>query len=319
MTAEDRPVSEQPAAHEDGVIHGVALLDLTSHTADALSRIRRISAVALVLVPESLAGALAGIAMDGVATVLPVPDGARVKVHTGVMTADGGALANPGGDRDVLVVTGVMILTSPVEHVGYHTVMVTGVVLAPRGSEVALGAGLTRLTGVSAYYDYSPGQAVKVFQGQTKVRGEALANSAGQPSDVAIVAGQLVVTSQVARLGFQSLVVAGQLAAPLESQELLEPALTVVGQVVWYSGRAVAFSGKDRFSRGFFELIEGPVTLLLSGSFELDPDVPAELLREKVAGIALSGTLKGARNLVPVLQLLTTEKHGVIRALDEDG
>jgi hypothetical protein len=314
---EETPVTAQHGS-EEGVIRGVALLDLTSHTAEAISRIRRITGVALVLVPESLAGALASIPMEGVACVLPVPGGARVRVHSGVMTTDGAALAAPGSEHDVLVMTGVLILTSPVERVSYQGFVVTGVVLAPRGSEAALAAGITRLSGVVAYYDYSPGQRVRLIQGQTRSRGEVLANTAGQPTDVAIVAGQLVLTTRVPAVGFQQVVVAGQLAAPVGSQDLLEPALNVIGQVAWYSGAARGFSGKERFSRGFFELLDGPVTLVLSGSFELAPDVPVELLREKVESIALSGVLTAPEALVPVLQLLATEKQGVIRSAGEE-
>jgi hypothetical protein len=312
------PTTGQRAAPREGVIEGVALLDLTAHTAEALSRIRRIERVALVLVRESLAGALTQIPMEGVAMVMPLPDGGRARIHTGVVTMAGSALSGPGLEKDVLVMTGVLVLTSPVERVDYLGIVATGVVMAPRGSEAALAAALIRSTGSVGYYDYSEGQVVKVFQGQTRLRGEALANRTGQPSDIAVVAGQLVVTTPLPGLGFQQVVVAGQLAAPEESVDVLEPALTVVGQVVWYSGAARAFLGVERFGRGFFELLDAPLTLVLSGSFHIAPDVPAELLREKVAGIALVGTLRGSKELLPTLQLLTTEKQGEIAALDED-
>jgi hypothetical protein len=307
-----------PMTEQAGVIKGVAVLDLTTYGAEAIGRIKRIEGVALILVPESLAGALADIAMEGVAQVIPVPDGARVRLHTGVLTMDGDALASPGTEADVLVLTGVLVLTSPVARVGFHSTVVTGVLVAPRGSEAALAAGLTRLTGVVAYYDYTDGQKVKVFQGGTRLRGETLANTAGQPTDIAIMAGQVVVTSPLRTLGYQQVVVAGQLAAPEASLDVLEPALNVTGQVAWYTGTARAFSGSERFERGFFELLEEPITLVLSGGFEIAPDVPAELLREKVGGIVLSGSLKGSKEVVPVLQLLTVEKQGKIGPLDDE-
>lgn len=310
MTEQQRPIPE------DGVIDGVAVLDLTAHTAEALQRIRRIRGVAIVLVPEALAGELTRIPMDGVAQVVPVPAGGRPRVQTGVVTMAGDALA-AGAEHDLLVMTGVLVLTSPVERVTYHGIVATGVVLAPRGSEAALAGALTRATGTVGYYDYREGQAVKVYQGQTRLRGEALANRSGQPGDIAIVAGQLVVTSPVPSLGFQQIVVAGQLAVPEESVEVLEGALTVVGQVAWYRGAARAFVGSERFGRGFFELLTEPTTLVLSGSFTIEDDVPAELLREKIAGIALAGALKGPKELVPMLQLLTIEKQGVIGTSDD--
>src|SRR5207249_3527124 len=112
--------------------------------------------------------------MRGVAQVLPVPDGGRARIHTGVVTMAGSALAASGAEKDLLVMTGVMVLTSPVQEVTYRGIVATGVLLAPRGSEAALAAGLTAATGTTSYYNYVEGQTVKVFQGQTRLRGEAL-------------------------------------------------------------------------------------------------------------------------------------------------
>jgi hypothetical protein len=254
--------------------------------------------------------------MSDVATVVPVPDGGKVVIHTGVLAADGTVLARPDGEKDTFVMTGVLILTSPVERVGYGAAIVTGVVLAPRGSEAALAAGLTRHTGVLSYYDYEPGQTVRVFQGDNRLGGSGLANAGGDPTGIAIVTGQLVLTSPVTAVGFQRVIVAGQIAAPRESQELLEPLLTVMGQAVWYTGTARSFSGTQRFTRAFFELLDDPVTLILSGSFELDHDVPAALLKAKVESIALSGQLLAGNEALPMAQVLTTAMSGKIGPLE---
>src|SRR4029453_13334459 len=81
-----------------GEIRDVALLDLTPMTsAEDLAGITRISDVAIVLVPESLMAAAAGIPMDDVAMVVPVPDGIGVRTHTGALVMAGEALAGPGG------------------------------------------------------------------------------------------------------------------------------------------------------------------------------------------------------------------------------
>jgi hypothetical protein len=92
----------------------------------------------------------------------------------------------------------------------------------------------------------------------------------------------------------------------------------VKGQLAWYTGQPRVFVGKDRFARGFFELLDQPLTLLLVGEFGIDPDVPAELLRDKVEAITLVGTLVAPRQLVGVLQLLTTEKVGEIAVAEDD-
>jgi hypothetical protein len=302
-----------------GEIRDVALLDLTPMTsAEDLAGITRISDVSLVLVPESLMAAAAAIPMDDVAMVVPVPEGVQVRNHTGSLVMAGEALAGPEVENAVLIVTGTLILTSPVPSVAYRQVIVTGLVLAPHGSEAALGAGLTRVTGSVDYYPYAEGQEVKVSTGQLRVDGEVLANRAGGPDDVLVVAGQLIVTGPVATLGYRRIVVAGQLLAPRESQAVLGPAIVVKGQLAWYTGNPRFFIGKERLARSFFELLDQPLTLALVGRFEIDPDVPAELLRDKVAEIVLVGKLVAPRQLVGVLQLLTTEKVGNITVAEDD-
>jgi hypothetical protein len=302
-----------------GVIEDVEMLDLTPMTsAEDLAGITRIRDVAMVLAPEPLMPAVVGIPMDGVAMVVSVPDGVEVRKHTGSLVTGGEALAGPGAENSALVVMGTLILTSPVPRVTYRQVIVMGLVLAPHGSESALGAGLTRVMGSVDYYPYVEGQEVKVSTGKIRAGGEELANPAGGPDDVLVVAGQLIVTGPVAKVGYRRIVVAGQMLAPRDSQPVLGPATLVKGQLAWYTGEPRVFVGTDRFARGFFELLDEPLALLLVGSFEIDPDVPAALLREKVEAITLVGKLVAPRQLVGVLQLLTTEKVGEIAVAEDD-
>jgi hypothetical protein len=303
----------------EGVISDVAMLDLTSMTsAEELAGITRIRDVAIVLVPESLMPAAMAIPMDDVAMVIPVPDGVQVRTHTGSVVMGGEALAGPDAENAVLIVTGTLILTSQVTRVTYRQVIVVGLVLAPQGSESALGAGLTRVTGSVDYYPYAEGQEVKVSTGQLRADGEFLANPAGGPDDVLVVAGQLIVAGPVTKLGYRRIVVAGQLLAPRDSQPLLGPAAIVKGQLTWYGGQPRFFIGKERFGRSFFELLDRPLALALVGRFEIDPDVPAALLREKISEITLVGKLIAPSGLVGVLQLLTTEKIGKILVAQDE-
>ena len=53
------------------------------------------------------------------------------------------------------------------------------------------------------------------------------------------------------------------------------------------------------------------------GRFTIDPDVPPELLRDKIKEIILVGKLVAPSRLVGVLQLLTTEKVGVITVAED--
>ena len=301
-----------------GVIQDVAMLDLTPMTsAEELDGITRISDVAIVLVPESLMAAVVGIPMDDVAMVVPVPTGVEVREHTGALVMGGEALADPDAENAALIVMGTLILTSQVPRVTYRQVIVMGLVLAPHGSESALGAGLTRVTGSVDYYPAAEGQEVKVSTGQLRASGEVLANPNGGPDDILVVAGQLIVTGPVTKVGYRRIVVAGQVLAPQDSQPVLGPAVIVKGQLVWYTGQPRFFVGKERFGRSFFELLDQPLHLALVGRFEIDPEVPAALLREKVQEITLVGKLIAPSQLVGVLQVLTTEKVGEI-AVAED-
>jgi hypothetical protein len=54
-----------------------------------LAAIGRIENVALVIVPESLAGAYAAIPSSHVAATIYVPDGVNVRVHTGALVVGG--------------------------------------------------------------------------------------------------------------------------------------------------------------------------------------------------------------------------------------
>ena len=303
----------------EGVIRDVAMLDLTPLTsAEDLAGITRLEDVAIVLVPESLMPAVVGIPMDDVAMVVPVPEGVRVRDHTGAVVMGGEALAAPEAENAMLIVTGTLVLTSPVPKVTYREVMVIGLVLAPHGSEAALGAGLTRVTGSVDFYPAAEDQEVKVSTGQLRADGELLANPAGRPDDILVVAGQLIVTGPVAKVGYRRVVVAGQVLAPRDAQAVLGPALVVKGQLAWYSGQPRIFVGKETFGRSFFELLDRPASLALLGRFKIDPDVPPELLMEKVNDITLVGKLVAPRELVGALQLLTTEKVGTITAAQDD-
>jgi hypothetical protein len=305
---------------QTGEIANMAVLDLTSlRDPQDLDAITSISNVAMVLVPESLAGRLTRIPIRNVASVVPVPDGAEVRLLTGAVVLGGEALADPGGEDVVLIVTGTLALSSPVREIRFRQVIVTGMVLAPYGSEAALGAGLSRVTGSVQYYRHEEGQRFRTLTGQTELSGESLTNRGGSPADILFLIGQTTITSPVDEVGYQHVVSAGQLIAPSESQQSLAPVLTSEGQLVWYDGRPRFFSGKETFARAFFELIDEPMALVLVGRFTLEDDIPPTLLREKISSITLVGKLIAPRSLVSVLQWLTTHKHGVITTEQDDG
>ncbi|MFN8494225.1 MAG: hypothetical protein U0350_41890 [Caldilineaceae bacterium] len=305
---------------QDRDIKNVGVLDLTSMKAEELTNITAIKNVGTILVPESLAGKLASIMTANVGLIVPIPDGGNVKPHVmmGTVQMSGEALANPTGEgKHVLVVMGPLIITTPVSKVGYEQLIVVGPVVAPKGSETALGGSLTKLQGQMIFY--TPGAEVKVHDGQVKLSGKTLANASGNPEDVLIVEGQVFIMSPVQKVGYKQILVTGQLFAPRESQDELEPYLSISGQVIWCSGVPRLFTGSDeRFAAAFFEFLKEPITLIINGIAIIEADVTAELLRAKVTEIVLNGMLEGPKQLIPILQALTVEKNGMISAEGED-
>jgi len=313
-------MSNEPNSKEQGrEIKNVGLLDLTSMKMEELSNITAIKNVGAILVPESLVGKLASIMTKNVGLIVPLRDGENVKPHVlmGSVQMTGEALENPtGGDSNILVVMGSLVITTPVQKVGYDQMVVMGLVLAPKGSETALGAGITNLQG-SAFY-YPPGGEVKIQSGQVKLSGKALANPLGKPDDILVIEGLGLITSVVEKVGYAQIIVSGLLLAPRESQEELETYLTVAGQVLWYSGTARFFNGEERFAAAFFESLKEPITMIINGKATIEADVTVELLRAKVTEIVLNGMLEGPKQLIPVLQALTIEKNGMISVEGEE-
>jgi hypothetical protein len=300
---------------DGAVVSGQAVLDLSHLTSpDELAGIGRIEGVGAVVVPESLASAYLRIATSGVGGTVFVPDGANVRVHTGTVTLGGEGL---GAAEDVVVVVGVMVITSPVTGVVPRRIYVVGTVLAPRGSEAALGPSLAGGTGSVVYYRYAEDQDIKVLTGQVKVSGSLLANRGGGADDLLVAAGQVVVTGPVTEVGFRKVFVAGQLVAPAASRDMLEPRLELQGQMVWHLADDARLIYEDtRLSAEFFALLERPVSLVLFGDVTIDAGATADMVRQKVADIVLFGDLTAPPELVPVLQVLTTDAFGTIRAAD---
>ena len=299
-------------------IRNVALLDLTGANAStALDGVTRISNVATILVPESLLPKLSTIPMENVASTVPVPDGRRIKVWSGQITLSGDALADPNTkDDELVVVAGQLVLTSPVQQMGRAELVVVGQIVAPTGSEGALGAGIGRLSGQVMYYPYVEGANVRVVYGSV-MSGEALANLAGEPTDILLSIGNLVVTSPIQRLGYRHVAALGNVVVPKDTDaELLSHLIALGGQLVTYSAPLRVFDGKDHFSADFFELFDEPITLVLNGKFSFDQDISRELLLQKLAGVVFFGNIDAARHLVPVLQARTIARQGKISADD---
>ncbi|HTU74662.1 MAG TPA: hypothetical protein VMG38_14195 [Trebonia sp.] len=284
---------------------------------EQLSAISRIERVALVMVPESLAAAYAAIPSSRVAATIYVPDGVNVRVHTGVLVVGGDGIGAPD---DVLVITGMLIITSPVTGPLPQRIHVVGSVLAPRGSEAPLGLALAGVTGSVSYYRPAQDQDIKVVSGQVRLSGAMLANSSGQAGDLLIAAGQVIITGEVTTVGYQQVIIAGQLVAPAASRDMIEPRAQVQGQAAWYRGDDPrVFYDDTSLGPDFFRLLEHPVSLVVFGDLTITAGVTEAMMREKITGISLFGDATAPPGLVGVLQALSVDAFGAIRASDGPG
>ncbi|MGH3501828.1 MAG: hypothetical protein ACRDQA_13230, partial [Nocardioidaceae bacterium] len=68
-----------------------------------------------------------------------------------------------------------------------------------------------------------------------------------------------------------------------------------------------------------FELLGANEELAFVGDAVFDDDVSAETVRDAVGKITLLGSLRASREVVPVLQVLTTEKYGEISVNEDAG
>jgi hypothetical protein len=301
-----------------GVVSGQAVVDFSHLTSEEeLAAVSRIEGVAAVIVPESLAGAYAAIPSQDVAATVYVPDGLNARVHIGPLMVGGDGL---GAAEDVLVVVGMLAITSPVTGAVPRRISVVGSVLAPQGSESLLGPALGGGVGSVTYYRYAEGQDLKVLTGQVKLSGTILANPAGQPDDILLAAGQVVVTGPVTSVGYAQVMVAGQLVAPAASRDVLEPRIQAQGQSGWYRSDDPRIIVEDTcLGPDFFRLLDHPVSLVVMADLSIAPGVTETMLLEKVTDIILLGDITAPGDLVPVLQVLAADAFGTIRADDGPG
>jgi len=222
-------------------------------------------------------------------------------------------------EDEILVTAGQLVLTSPVQQTS-RQIVALGQVIAPTGSETGLGAALSRMSGQIIYYPYTPGANVKSFTHSTTLSGAELANPKGNPSDILVAVGMLLITGRLESLGYDQIVALGPVIAPRDAEPILVGHVTSFAQggVSYYDAEPRLFDGKETFSAGFFELLDQPTTLILDGKFTFADDVTPALLKAKLKEIIFDGKLIAPRALVPMLQILARQRSGKIVSADED-
>lgn len=168
-------------------------------------------------------------------------------------------------------------------------------------------------TNVGYIYPVKPGLKKELF-GQVRLNGDFLAK--GDPETTLVVGGQFIVIPPVESIGFKDISVIGQLILPRGSEGILSSKLSdIIGQIFyisWDKGTPRFFLGNESIGTGFLELLAESVPWIIVGSVTIEDDVTVELLRSKVPEIVLIGSINAPKALVPLLQVLTTEKAGTI-------
>jgi hypothetical protein len=201
------------------------VLDLTHVTSpEQLDLATEIADVGVVLVRDSVAPRLGTVPMHGVGVVVAVPDAAKVVRQAGAIRLAGEALGAPGHEDEVLVLAGAVLVTSPVERVGYQAVIVVGLLIAPEGSEAALST--VSVTGVVSYYP--TGAVLRMVLGQESYNQEFF--SYLDAPVTLVVMGELTIEADVSvdlfREKVRALTIAGTVLAPARLVPLVQ-ALTV--------------------------------------------------------------------------------------------
>jgi hypothetical protein len=147
-----------------GAITHLGLLDLRLlRSIDELANVTRISHVGTILVSDQLEGSINRIPMNHVGSILTIPSDMKVKLLTGDLRLGGDFLANASGDpEETLLIVGTLMITSPVQAIGFKTIMLTGELFAPKCCESIVTSAISKLIGELYFY---AGEA-RVFTGQ---------------------------------------------------------------------------------------------------------------------------------------------------------
>ena len=158
---------------------------------------------------------------------------------------------------------------------------------------------------------------VKVLTGDVKLRGDFLENASGDPEEILLVTGGLMLTTPFQKVGYKSVILTGEIFAPKACEQVLTSSISqFYGELHFYEHEPRLFTGQDQFGHDFFFYLKKPVSLFLRGVFSIEADVSPELLHEKVAEVYLWGNIQTADSKQASLLLaLTALKYGDIRAV----
>lgn len=298
------------------VIAGIGWLDWHALTGpEDLAGITLIRDVAVLLIPDDLAGALARIPMQDVGTVVSVPRRENVRVLAGQVTLTGESLADVAAGG-TLILLGQTFITTPVAAIAYDEIRLFGMLHAPRGSEHALGAKLVQMNGQVFYYPApEAGTDLRRVLGEERISREYLE---ALPRPIVLVANGSITFDEDVPVSLlcakvRSMMLVGSIRAPRPLVPTLM-ALTPdrIGSITGYPAGAWIMLDSETLGREDFELMASPTPLYISGQVTLADDVSAEMVRANVPEIVLLGVLRAPKALHPLLRSITTERRGLL-------
>jgi hypothetical protein len=224
---------------EKGTFHNMGFLDLSwAKTMEDIAHITSIHNIGVLRVPEQLYELVCSLPMHNVGIIERVPSGDKIEI-SGQSRVSGEFLA--AGEPDtMLLVTGQLFVTPPLESIGFKEVRVTGQMFLPRGSEKVLTGKLRRLTGQILYYRGDAG-APRVFSNGEEIGREFL-ELLPEPAPF-IIMGDVSLDDDISvdllRSKVVEITLAGRLHAPRHLLPLLQIlAVDKVGAILAKKGSA---------------------------------------------------------------------------------
>jgi hypothetical protein len=176
--------------------------------------------------------AVIAIPMDHVGLIEAVEPGVTKDIAGATRVA--ASFLAAGDPETTLAVMGTLVITTPITEIGFKKLRVMGVLLAPEGSEAALGERLDSVKGVVAYYPLDKG-APRFFMDKAEITAEfmELLPEAGPW----VIVGQLTfdasVTPAMVRDRVTQIILTGEIRAPRALQAQLRVLATdMTGAIV---------------------------------------------------------------------------------------
>lgn len=194
---------------------------------------------------------------------------------------------------------------------GITSIANIGVILVPQHLATALAK--VPMSGVGGIVPVPPESNLNLITGQVRLTGEALA--AGNPENILMIVGQVFITTPVQSVGYKEIQVFGQLFAPRGSEAALGAKIGQLnGQNFYLPTNPRIFMGESEISAEFLQFLPERSAFVVMGALRFTDDVTVALVQEKISEIVLMGEIQAPKALVALLEVLTPEKMGEIRA-----